>query len=91
MGGPAEIVLLHPDVIPLLSYQANPKSKIKNMLKYPSMQFDKITSLVFDFDGTLATCPYDFGYMRQCILATAEEFGVLRVQLDGFGLLESIE
>jgi phosphoglycolate phosphatase len=55
------------------------------------MQFDKITSLVFDFDGTLATCPYDFGYMRQCILATAEEFGVLRVQLDGFGLLESIE
>jgi phosphoglycolate phosphatase len=54
------------------------------------MQFDGITGIIFDFDGTLATCPYDFAYMRQCILATAEEFGLRREQLDGLGLLESI-
>ena len=54
------------------------------------MPFAGITSLVFDFDGTLATCPYDFAQMRRCILATAEEYGLTRAALDGFGLLESI-
>lgn len=55
------------------------------------MQFDQISSIIFDFDGTLATCPYDFKFMRQSILATAEEYGLQREQLNGFGLLESIE
>lgn len=55
------------------------------------MQFDVITGIIFDFDGTLATCPYDFTYMRQCILETAEEFGLERERLAGFGLLEAIK
>jgi len=54
------------------------------------MAFDNISSIVFDFDGTLATCPYDFAFMRQSILATAEEFGLARERLAGFGLLEAI-
>ena len=55
------------------------------------MQFDGIESIVFDFDGTLATCPYDFKQMRRRILETAEEFDLARARFDGFGLLESIE
>ncbi len=51
---------------------------------------DHITTLVFDFDGTLANCPYDFAQMRRAILSTAQEFGLAPAQLDGFGLLESI-
>jgi len=50
-----------------------------------------INTLVFDFDGTLANCPYDFAYMRRSILATAREHGLDPVLLNGFGLLESIE
>ncbi len=49
-----------------------------------------ITTLVFDFDGTLANCPYDFAQMRRAILATAREYGVDPAQLEGFGLLEAI-
>lgn len=55
------------------------------------MQFDGITSIIFDFDGTLATCPYDFKRMREALLVTAEEYGMTRAQLAGFGLLETIE
>lgn len=51
---------------------------------------DHITTLVFDFDGTLANCPYDFAQMRQSILASACEYGLEPAALDGFGLLESI-
>lgn len=54
------------------------------------MAFDQINSIVFDFDGTLATCPYDFKHMRQSILETAEEFGLAREALLGFGLLEAV-
>lgn len=50
----------------------------------------QITTLVFDFDGTLANCPYDFAQMRRSILATAREFGLEQVQLESFGLLEAI-
>ena len=60
------------------------------MLQCAAMTFDGITTIVFDFDGTLATCPYDFTHMRRSILATAEEFGLAREQLAGFGLLEAI-
>ncbi len=55
------------------------------------MQFTHITSLVFDFDGTLATCPYDFAHMRRVILLTAEEHGLDPQSLLGHGLLEMIE
>lgn len=54
------------------------------------MQLTGINTLVFDFDGTLATCPYDFAQMRRSILATAEEHGLDPAQLDGYGLLEAI-
>lgn len=50
-----------------------------------------ITTLVFDFDGTLATCPYDFDHMRQAILHSALAHGIDPAQLAGLGLLESIE
>lgn len=51
---------------------------------------DHVNTIVFDFDGTLATCPYDFKHMRQSILETAEEFGLARESLLGFGLLEAV-
>jgi len=54
------------------------------------MIFNGINGIVFDFDGTLATCPYDFAYMRQSILATGEEFGLARERLASFGLLEAV-
>ena len=54
------------------------------------MTFHGISALVFDFDGTLATCPYDFAHMRQVILATAEEFDIPAAELGGHGLLEMI-
>ena len=54
------------------------------------MRFDDITTMVFDFDGTLATCPYDFKHMRRSVLRIAEEFELAPAQLDGFGLLEMI-
>lgn len=57
-------------------------------IKYVSNSL--ITTLIFDFDGTLANCPYDFAYMRQSIMGTACEFGLAPARLDSFGLLESI-
>lgn len=48
-------------------------------------------TLVFDFDGTLATCPYDFHHMRQSVLRVAVEFGLDPDHLgDDSGLLETI-
>ena len=50
-----------------------------------------INAVIFDFDGTLASCPYDFHQMREAVLLTAEEFGISRLALDGHeGLLETI-
>ncbi|MHB0938670.1 MAG: HAD family hydrolase [Armatimonadota bacterium] len=54
------------------------------------MAFDDINTIIFDFDGTLATCPYDFTHMRLSILETAEAFGLAREELLGFGLLEAV-
>ncbi|MHB9025099.1 MAG: HAD family hydrolase [Armatimonadota bacterium] len=48
-------------------------------------------TLVFDFDGTLATCPYDFAQMRRSVLQAAHVYGLTPEQLDGLGLLEMIE
>ncbi len=50
-----------------------------------------ITTIIYDFDGTLATCPYDFAYMRRVVLDTAEEFGIPEAHLNEAGLLETID
>lgn len=51
-----------------------------------------INAVVFDFDGTLASCPYDFQQMREAVLVTAREFGLSRTEMGGKeGLLETIE
>jgi phosphoglycolate phosphatase len=50
-----------------------------------------IDTLIFDFDGTLATCPYDFTRMRQVILDTARAHGIAPDDLGDHGLLEAIE
>ncbi|HEX2950970.1 MAG TPA: HAD family hydrolase [Armatimonadota bacterium] len=49
-------------------------------------------AIVFDFDGTLATCPYDFVRMREAVLSVARAYGIAPEQLGpDTGLLESIE
>jgi len=54
------------------------------------MQLIGLNTLVFDFDGTLATCPYDFAYMRQAVLRAARVHGLDERQLGEHGLLETI-
>ncbi|MEI7833058.1 MAG: HAD family hydrolase [bacterium] len=55
------------------------------------MELATITTIVYDFDGTLATCPYDFAHMRRVVLDTAAEFGIPAEHLQEAGLLETIE
>jgi phosphoglycolate phosphatase len=51
-----------------------------------------LQAIVFDFDGTLATCPYDFGRMRESVLCVAQSYGIDHAALGtDAGLLESIE
>lgn len=48
-------------------------------------------AIVFDFDGTLATCPYDFVRMREAVLSVAREYGIPPEHIGPeTGLLESI-
>ncbi|MHB9133288.1 MAG: HAD family hydrolase [Armatimonadota bacterium] len=54
------------------------------------MKLVGITTLVFDFDGTLATCPYDFAYMRRSVLQAVLEHGLDPDALANLGLLEII-
>lgn len=50
-----------------------------------------VHALVFDFDGTLATCPYDFHAMRQAVLQVAVQYGLSIGQFtEQTGLLETI-
>lgn len=49
-----------------------------------------ITTLIFDFDGTLATCPYDFAQMRVSVLSAAVDFGIDVTALRDDGLLETV-
>lgn len=50
-----------------------------------------VRTVVFDFDGTLATCPYDFPRMRRAVTETAVAFGLADTQLGtDTGLLEMI-
>ena len=55
------------------------------------MRIIGITTLVFDFDGTLATCPLDFAQMRRVVLETALSHGINPTRLGNLGLLETIE
>jgi len=50
-----------------------------------------IDGVVFDFDGTLANCPYDFARMRRALYAVAARHGVAREELDPLLLLEGID
>lgn len=47
-------------------------------------------AIIFDLDGTLLNCPYDFAAMREAVLDLAGRFGVSREKLAGLGILEAI-
>ncbi len=52
----------------------------------------EVNTLVFDFDGTLATCPYDFPRMRRAVTRVAASFGLGAEHFSTeSGLLELIE
>ncbi len=55
------------------------------------MKLVGVTTVVFDFDGTLATCPYDFQKMRRAVLAAVVEHGIDLEQVANLGLLETVE
>jgi phosphoglycolate phosphatase len=55
------------------------------------MQLLGINTVIFDFDGTLATCPLDFRQMRQCVLEAAHLHGINPAALGEMGLLETID
>jgi phosphoglycolate phosphatase len=46
--------------------------------------------VVFDLDGTLLTCPYDFKEMRRLVMEIAAEAGLPIKQLTKLGILEAI-
>jgi len=48
-------------------------------------------AVIFDLDGTLLNCPYDFPAMREAVLALAAGYGLEREVLTGIGILEAIE
>lgn len=48
-------------------------------------------TIIFDFDGTLATCPYDFARMRQAALEVAAQYELPMEELEGKYTLEAIE
>lgn len=51
-----------------------------------------VDTLVFDFDGTLATCPFDFPRMRRAVTEVAVSYGLDATQLGTeTGLLELVE
>jgi phosphoglycolate phosphatase len=56
-----------------------------------SSLWEDIDAVVFDFDGTLANCPYDFARMRDALYAVATRHGVPRDALAALLLLEGIE
>jgi len=50
-----------------------------------------ISAVVCDFDGTLATCPYDFPHMQRAVLDAADDYGIHRQLLGDLGILETID
>jgi len=50
-----------------------------------------IRAAVFDVDGTVATCPYDFDAMRASVAAAAHKWGVDAAELGVRGVIEQID
>lgn len=50
-----------------------------------------VRALIFDFDGTLATAPYDFAAMRRQVVSAADRYGVEARSLAGLKILEAID
>jgi phosphoglycolate phosphatase len=79
-------------------YQLIPDNQFRHMttdlsttLK-TSQQTNKpsLRGIVFDLDGTLLNCPYDFAAMRQAVLEIAAEMDLRPESLAGIGILEAI-
>jgi phosphoglycolate phosphatase len=51
----------------------------------------RLQAVIFDLDGTLVTCPYDFVAMRQAMLEVAERFGLSLEKIRDLGILEAIK
>jgi len=51
----------------------------------------RLRAVIFDLDGTLVTCPYDFVAMRQAMLEVAERFGLPLEKIRDLGILEAIK
>jgi phosphoglycolate phosphatase len=50
-----------------------------------------LKAVIFDLDGTLLNCPYDFAAMRAKVLEVAASFGIAAEALAGLGILEAID
>ena len=50
-----------------------------------------VQALIFDFDGTIASAPYDFQAMRREVIRAAGRYGVESAGLRGLRALEMIE
>ena len=49
-----------------------------------------IRAVIFDLDGTLLNCPYDFAAMRKAVVALAEKYGLLATHITHLGILEGV-
>ena len=49
-----------------------------------------LRAVVFDLDGTLLNCPYDFAAMRAAVAQVVQRYGLPEALLSGTGLLEGI-
>jgi len=47
-------------------------------------------AVIFDLDGTLLNCPYDFVKMRAAVLALIGKYGLARGEFGGLGVLEAV-
>ena len=52
---------------------------------------EQIEAIIFDFDGTLASSPYDYAAIRRAVWLVARDFGIAQSQLSGLGILEAME
>ncbi len=50
-----------------------------------------LKAVVFDLDGTLLNCPYDFAAMRHAVMEVASAHGLSKEALSGMGILEAID
>lgn len=50
-----------------------------------------LKAVIFDLDGTLLNCPYDFAAMREAVMQVASAHGLSKDALSGLGILEAID